>query len=83
MSQNYPNPFNPSTSIRYEVPKLDLVNLKVCDVNGKEIMSLVNELKNPGYYTVKIDGTSLSSGVYYYKLETNGFVQTKKMLLLK
>ena len=83
LGQNYPNPFNPVTKISFDLPKTGLVSLKVFDVLGKEVATLVNEVKNPGSYTVDFDGASLSSGVYFYRLETNGFVATKKMMLIK
>jgi hypothetical protein len=83
LSQNYPNPFNPVTKINYELPKSGLVTLKIYDVLGKEIASLVNEVKNAGRYTVDFNGSSFSSGTYFYRLESNGFVSTKKMLLVK
>ena len=81
--QNYPNPFNPSTKINYEIPKSGLVTIKIYDVLGKEIETLVNEEKNPGRYKVDFDGSNLSSGVYFYKITTNKFSETKKMLLMK
>ena len=83
LSQNYPNPFNPVTKISYEIPKSGLVTLKVYDILGKEIATLVNEVKNPGSFVVDFNGTSLSSGMYFYRLESGGFVSTKKMMLIK
>jgi hypothetical protein len=83
LSQNYPNPFNPVTKISFDIPKSSLVSLKVYDVLGKEVASLVNEVKNPGSYIVDFNGVSLSSGIYFYKLETNGFTSVKKMMLIK
>ena len=93
LSQNYPNPFNPSTKIRYEIPgqaRKDnmLVTLKVYDVLGSEIATLVNEEKPAGSYDVEFDGSNLTSGVYFYQLRAGSskgqvFVQTKKMLLIK
>jgi hypothetical protein len=83
LSQNYPNPFNPVTKISYEIPKSGLVTLKVYDILGKEIATLVNEVKNPGSFVVDFNGSSLSSGIYFYRLESNGFVSTKKMMLIK
>ncbi len=81
--QNYPNPFNPVTKISFDLPKTGLVSLKVFDILGKEVATLVNEVKNPGSYIVDFDGASLSSGVYFYRLETNGFTSVKKMMLIK
>ena len=86
LSQNYPNPFNPSTIIRYQIaPSVDEahVTLKIYDMLGRETATLVNEVKKPGSYEVKFDGSGLSSGLYFYSLRTNGFVLTRKMLLLK
>jgi hypothetical protein len=83
LSQNYPNPFNPFTKITYSVPQLSFIMLKVYDVLGNEITTLVNEEKPAGSYEVEIDGRKLSSGIYYYKIQANNFIKTKKMLLLK
>jgi hypothetical protein len=83
LEQNYPNPFNPETQISFDIPKAGFVSLKIYDVVGKEITTLVNEVKNPGSYKVDFDGASLGSGTYFYKLESNGFVTTKKMMLIK
>jgi hypothetical protein len=83
LSQNYPNPFNPSTMISYELPKSGFVSIKVYDVLGKEIATLVNEVKNAGRYTVEFDGMTFSSGTYFYRLESNGNIMTKKMMLIK
>jgi hypothetical protein len=81
--QNYPNPFNPSTVIRYQIPVNVFVTLKVYDVLGSKVATLVNEEKTAGSYEVIFDASGLSSGVYYYTLSTGNFVQTNKMLLLK
>jgi photosystem II stability/assembly factor-like uncharacterized protein len=83
LEQNFPNPFNPSTLIRYKVPKVSNVSLKVFDMLGREVSTLVNEQKLPGKYEVKFDGSKLSSGVYLYKLQAGDFVQTKKLILIK
>jgi hypothetical protein len=83
LNQNYPNPFNPVTQIKYGIPKQGLVTMKVYDVLGREITKLVNEVKTPGSYIVDFDGSNLSSGVYFYKLESNGFIDVKKMMLIK
>ena len=83
LSQNYPNPFNPSTIINYQLPISSRVILKVFDVLGNEVKTLVNEEKPAGDYKVKFDGIGLSSGVYFYQLKSVEFVQTKKMLLIK
>jgi hypothetical protein len=88
--QNYPNPFNPTTSIKYAVSSLpdgkastQLVQLKVYDVLGNEVATLVNEEKSAGMYEVEFNATKFASGVYYYKLQAGDFVQMKKMILMK
>ena len=83
LSQNYPNPFNPVTKISYAIPKSGFVTLKVYDILGKELVTLVNGNKNAGSYIVDFDASALTSGVYFYKLEVNGFVDTKKMMVIK
>lgn len=83
LSQNYPNPFNPSTSINYEIPFDGKVSLKIFDMTGKEVMTLVNEVKTAGYYTYNFNASNLSSGVYFYSISANNFTATKKMMLLK
>lgn len=81
--QNYPNPFNPATIINYQQPTSNWVTLKVYDVLGKEVATLVNEKQEAGVYNVSFDGTRLSSGVYYYQIKAGTFSQTNRMLLLK
>jgi hypothetical protein len=83
LSQNYPNPFNPVTKISFDIPKNGLVTLRIYNVLGKEVKTLVNDVKNAGKYIVDFDGSSLASGTYFYRLESNGFVSTKKMMLIK
>jgi hypothetical protein len=83
LSQNYPNPFNPVTVINYSIPAGNNVTLKVYNIIGKEVMTLVNERQNAGNYSVTFDGGSLSSGMYYYKMESGNFMDTKKMILIK
>lgn len=83
LSQNYPNPFNPSTKIKFVIPKSSLVNLKVYNVLGMEVATLVNEEKRPGIYEVEFDGSNLSSGIYFYRLQAGNFSDTKKFILLK
>jgi hypothetical protein len=80
--QNYPNPFNPETSIRFDIPQSSNVTIKVYDILGKEVFSL-NEYKLAGSYEVKFDGSNLASGMYFYSLETKGYKDVKKMVLLK
>lgn len=81
--QNYPNPFNPSTNIKFSIAKQDIVSLKVYDVLGQEIETLINEEKPAGEYEIEFDGNKLSSGVYYYKIIAGRFTDTKKMMLTK
>ena len=83
LDQNYPNPFNPVTRITYTVPATSNISLIVYDALGREIKSLVNEEKSPGNYTVQFDGTDLSSGIYFYVMKANNFIETKKLILLK
>ncbi|MCX6159697.1 MAG: T9SS type A sorting domain-containing protein [Ignavibacteriae bacterium] len=91
LSQNYPNPFNPTTKIRFDVINgfpvgtsgNDKVVLKVYDIQGREVQTLVNESLKPGTYEVSFDGSRLNSGVYFYKLITNGYSETRKMLMIK
>lgn len=83
LTQNYPNPFNPLTKIRFALPSNSFVNLKIYDINGKEIKTLVNEMKGPGIYETEFDGSDLSSGVYFYKFETGDYSESRKMVLIK
>ena len=83
LSQNYPNPFNPITKISYALPKSGLVTLKVYDMLGKEVETLVNEVKSAGTYYVDFNASKYSSGTYFYKIESNGFTDVKKMMLIK
>lgn len=84
VSQNYPNPFNPVTKIDFELPVDCKVTIKVYDITGREIAVLLNnELKSANYYTVDIDGSRFTSGVYFYRLTAGNFIDTKKMILIK
>ncbi|MEK7263515.1 MAG: T9SS type A sorting domain-containing protein, partial [Bacteroidota bacterium] len=83
LEQNFPNPFNPATKIKFALPVDANVSLKIFDVNGKEIATLVNGVKQAGYYEVPFDARKLASGVYIYKLTAGNFSETKKMLLMK
>jgi len=83
LRQNFPNPFNPTTIISFDVPKPGMVKLKVYNVLGTEIATLVNEVKSAGSYDVEFKGANLTSGVYFYKLEANGFTDVKRMMLIK
>jgi photosystem II stability/assembly factor-like uncharacterized protein len=81
--QNYPNPFNPTTTITFQISEPGFVSLKVYNVLGNEVVTLINEEKAPGKYEIKFDGSHLSSGIYFYKLQSGKFGETKKMLFLK
>jgi hypothetical protein len=83
LSQNYPNPFNPSTKIKYSIPHSSNVKIKVFNILGNEIMTLVDEFKVAGEYELTFDADNLPSGVYFYRMVTEGFSQTSKMILLK
>jgi hypothetical protein len=83
LAQNYPNPFNPNTTIKYSVPKQSNVIMKIYDALGKEIITLVNENKNEGNYSVEFNSKNLISGVYFYRLAAGQFSQVKKMILIK
>ncbi|OGU63790.1 MAG: hypothetical protein A2X62_09835 [Stygiobacter sp. GWC2_38_9] len=83
LAQNYPNPFNPTTTIHYQLSEFANVSLKVYDVLGNEIATLVDQSQHAGKYNVRFDGSRLASGTYIYTLRTNSFTQTKKMLLVK
>ena len=81
--QNKPNPFNPTTTINYQIPQSGFVSLKIYDILGKEIATLVNEEKSTGSYEVKFDGSKLPTGIYFCTIKVGNFIQTKKMMLLK
>jgi hypothetical protein len=81
--QNYPNPFNPSTKISYQLPKSGFVTLKVYNALGKEVVTLVNEEKSVGKYSVDFNALGLSSGIYFYSIHSGSFFETKKMMLIK
>ena len=83
LSQNYPNPFNPITKIKFNVSKLSSVKIVVYDVIGREVQTLVNETLKPGTYETSFEGSLLNSGVYFYRLITNSFSETRRMLLVK
>jgi hypothetical protein len=83
LEQNYPNPFNPSTTINYALPVSGNVTLKVYNLIGQEVASLVNEFQREGSYDVRFDASKLSSGVYFYSLSAGNFTQVKKMMLVK
>jgi endo-1,4-beta-xylanase len=83
LSQNYPNPFNPTTTIQYSVLSTEYISLKVYDVLGRELSTLVSEVKPPGIYTVKWEAQGLASGIYFYRLEAGQFTETRKLVLLR
>ncbi|WP_290663779.1 T9SS type A sorting domain-containing protein [Ignavibacterium sp.] len=83
LEQNYPNPFNPLTKIRYEVPIKSKISLKVFDILGKEIMILVDQIQDAGYYEIDFNASGLSSGIYFSRLESDSFMKTIKMSLVK
>jgi hypothetical protein len=81
--QNYPNPFNPTTIINYSIPKSGLVTIKVYDVLGREVKTLINESKLAGNYSVEFSAGNLASGIYFYRMQAGDFANTKKLILLK
>ena len=83
LSQNYPNPFNPSTTIQYSIPESGNVQLKIYNLLGEEVATLVNDFKNAGSYQVRFNASDLSSGIYYYRIESEKFIQVKKMVLIR
>jgi hypothetical protein len=90
LSQNYPNPFNPLTKIKYSIPNVILseaknlnVTVKVFDVLGREVATLINEEKQPGVYEVEFNASNISSGIYFYQLKTGTYSETKKLILMK
>ncbi|MBE0538891.1 MAG: family 10 glycosylhydrolase [Ignavibacterium sp.] len=83
LSQNYPNPFNPETIIKYQIPSAGRTTLKIFDLLGNEVATIVDEFQSTGRYEKKFNGSALSSGIYFYRLQSDSFVETKKMVLLK
>ena len=83
LEQNYPNPFNPATTIKYQIAESGLVTLKVYNLLGQEVATLVNEEKTVGFYRIRFDGSNLASGVYFYRLQAGKFSDVRKLLLLK
>ena len=83
LEQNYPNPFNPTTAISYQITAFSHVMLKVYDLLGREVATLVDEMKQPGRYEVKFNGSNISSGTYFYRLQAGDFISTKKLVLMK
>lgn len=83
LEQNYPNPFNPSTKIRYQLPEKSIVNLKIYNALGEEVVTLLNETKEVGNYEVEVNGANLSSGIYFYRMQAGSYISTKKMVIIK
>jgi len=83
LSQNYPNPFNPTTTIEFSIPKTEFVTLKIYNLLGQEVAPLVSDKLNTGNYTYPWNASAFASGVYYYKIEAGGFIQTRKLILMK
>ncbi|MDF1611795.1 T9SS type A sorting domain-containing protein [Stygiobacter electus] len=81
--QNYPNPFNPTTKIKYSIPNSEKVLLKVYDVLGREVETLLNEYENAGTYEIEFNGSNLTSGIYFYKITSGNYSETRKMILLR
>jgi hypothetical protein len=83
LDQNYPNPFNPITTIKYGIPERKFVELRIYDILGREVELILNEEQDAGYYELNFDASQLSTGIYFYRLKTDSFVETKKMVLMK
>jgi hypothetical protein len=83
LSQNYPNPFNSTSNLKFQIANTGDVKIVVYDIMGREVQTLVNERLQPGTYEASFDGSALNSGVYFYKLITDGYTETKKMLMVK
>jgi len=83
LKQNYPNPFNPTTTIKYQIPELSIVTIKVFDVLGREVETIVNDEQDAGYYEIKFNASSFASGIYFYRIQAGNFIETKKMVLMK
>lgn len=81
--QNYPNPFNPSTTISFSIPKHEHVTLKVFNILGREVTTLVNDELNPGEHSISFSAKDLASGIYFYRLTTSTFSETKPMVVIK
>jgi hypothetical protein len=83
LEQNYPNPFNPATKIKYAVPERTIVTIKIYDITGSEMYTLVNKELDSGWYETNFNAAALSSGVYFYRMQAGSYVNIKKMLLIK
>ncbi|MFZ1320108.1 MAG: T9SS type A sorting domain-containing protein, partial [Ignavibacteria bacterium] len=83
LSQNYPNPFNPVTTINYDQLRDGLIIIIIYDITGREVKTLLNEIKPAGYYKIQFNAADLSSGAYFYRMTAGDFVATKKMVVIK
>jgi Secretion system C-terminal sorting domain len=83
ISQNYPNPFNPTTKIKFGLPKAGLTKLIIYDLLGREVQTLINKELETGYHEINFDAGNFTSGVYFYRIQSGDFIQTKKMILMK
>lgn len=83
LSQNFPNPFNPKSKIKYQIAKRCLVDLRIFDMLGREVLKAVSEEQPAGNYEIELDARKLSSGIYFYRLTAGNFSETKKMVILK
>jgi hypothetical protein len=83
LENNYPNPFNPSTNIKFQIPEKSFTSIIVYDMIGREVMTLMNEELNAGYYNYQFNAKNLNSGIYFYAIRTENFSETKKMVLIK
>jgi hypothetical protein len=83
LNQNYPNPFNPSTKISFSIPQSGFVSLKIYDLTGREVANLVNNRMEAGTYEYDFDGTKLTSGIYFYRINAGAYSETLKMMLIK
>ena len=83
LSSPYPNPFNPTTTVQFSIPQSDLVSIKVYDIHGREVTTLVNDYLHTGYHTISWNGYKSTSGIYFIRMEGDEFVQTRKVMLLK
>ena len=80
---NYPNPFNPSTTIKYDIPEQSYVTIKIYNITGEEVSTLLNEEQNAGRYQIQWNAAELASGVYFYRIQAGQFSDTKKLILMK
>ena len=83
LEQNFPNPFNPGTTIQFQLPKESHVTLRVYDILGQEVATLIDEKREAGKYLLQFDGSNITSGIYFYRLHAGSYIETKKLILLK